>query len=248
MARVLVTGSSGAVARSIIPELTAHGHEVRGFDRVPTARVAESVVEDIENAKAVRLAMQGMDTVIHLAAIPDDTDFHCLAGPNVMGLFNVMHAARELGVARVILASSIQVVGKSSRGHGRVSVRDAAPGNHYALTKLWAEQMGEMYSRCYGMSVIAVRIGWLVRSRDEAVAMLKRPHLSEIYLSASDAGRFFRCAVEAPKVGFAVVYAMSLEASSAFDLEPSRELLGFIPQDRWPGGLGFELPSFDSGG
>lgn len=186
--------------------------------------------------------MQGMDALIHLAAIPNDTTFPRLVGPNVLGLFNVLHAARELGVARVILASSIQVVSRPAREHQKVSVHDVAPGNHYALTKLWAEQMGEMYSRCYGMSVIAVRIGWLVRNREEALAMMRRPR-PELYLSARDAGRFFRCAVEVKEVSFAVVYAMSADAAGAFDLEPSRKLLGYIPEDRWPGGLGFDLPS-----
>jgi uronate dehydrogenase len=242
MARILLTGSAGAVARSIVPELTAHGHQVRGFDRVAAAGLAESVVEDIENFHAVRQAMQNIDAIIHLAAIPDDTEFPQLMGPNVLGLFNVLRAARELGVGRVILASSIQVVSKASRVQRKASVHEASPCNHYALTKLWAEEMGEMYSRCYGMSVLAVRIGWLVRNRKEAFAMMSRPR-PELYLSAHDAGRFFRCAVEAKAVSFAVLYALSAEAADAFDLEPSRQLLGYIPQDRWPSGLGFELPS-----
>ena len=242
MAEILVTGAAGAVARSIVPELTAHGHRVRGFDRAPVAMGAESVVEDIEDYNAVLAAMRNTDVVIHLAAIPNDTAFPQLIGPNVLGLYNVLHAARELRVKRVILASSIQVVSRPSREHHQVTVNDAAPGNHYALTKLWAEQMGEMYARCYGMSVLAVRIGWLVRNREEALAMMGRPR-PELYLSANDAGRFFRCAVEAKEAGFAVVYAMSAGAAGAFDLEPSRQLLGYIPEDHWPSGLGFALPS-----
>jgi len=244
MAKILLTGSSGAVARAILPELVAYGHEIRGFDRVPSANLAESVVQDIENAHAVSQAMQGMNVVIHLAALPNDTEFLQLVGPNVMGLHNIMHAARQHGVQRVILASSIQVVGRDARKRGQVGTRDAAPANHYALTKLWAEQMGEMYARCYGMSVLAVRIGWLVRNRDEATKMMKRS-MYELYLSAHDAGRFFRHAVEARSIGFSVVYALSLDAGKTFDLEPSRELLGFIPQDSWPSGLGFELPTLD---
>jgi len=245
MSRILVTGSSGAVARAVLPELVAHGHQVRGLDRVPTAGLAESVVDDIENRDAVQRAMQGMNAVIHLAAEPNDAEFSQLVGPNVLGLFNVMNAAREERVERVVLASSVQVIGRQFRGARPVAVQDSAPSNHYALTKLWAEHMGEMYARCYGMSVLAVRIGWLVRNRDEAITMMQRP-LKDLYLSSKDAGRFFLRAVQAPNIGFAVVYAASQEAAQTFDLEPARELLGFIPQDSWPSGLDFEVPTLDT--
>ena len=188
-----------------------------------------------------------MDTVIHLAAEPNDADFHVLVGPNVVGLFNVLDAAKHEKVKRVILASSIQVLSRRSRTNFPASVHDAYPANHYGLTKLWAERMGEMYARCYGMSILAVRIAWLVRNQTEAMMMLRnpRPHL---YLSSNDAGRFFVRAVEASDVSFAVVYAGSQGSEQAFDMQPARELLGYEPQDCWPSGLNFELPSPESNG
>ena len=244
MAKILVTGSSGAVARAVCPALLARGHELRGFDRVRTIGITDMCVNGVEDRVAVREATRGIDAVIHLAAEPNDADFHVLVGPNVVGLFNVLDAARQESIQRVILASSIQVLSRRLRTNTPASVNDGNPGNHYGLTKLWAETMGEMYARCYGMNVLAVRIAWLVRNPAEALMMLRNPR-PNLYLSSNDAGRFFVRAVESNHAGFAVVYAGSQGSEQAFDMQPARDLLGYEPQDRWPSGLDFELPTPD---
>jgi uronate dehydrogenase len=203
------------------------------------------VVDNVENRTSVREAMRGIDTVIHLAAQPNDADFPLLVGPNIVGLFNVLDAARQENVNRVVLASSIQVLARRSEGSLAASVSESSPGNHYGLTKLWAETMGEMYARRYGLSVLAVRIAWLVRNQDEAMSMLRRPR-PHLYLSSRDAGRFFALAIEATGIEFAVVYAASKGAETHFDMDPARRILAYEAQDYWPDGLDFELPSVDS--
>jgi uronate dehydrogenase len=243
VALVLVTGSAGAIGQPVCRELAARGHQLRGFDRVATPGVVESVVADLRDREAVRRAVHGVDSVVHLAAEPDDADFALLEGPNVLGLFHVLDAARRESVPRVTLASSIQVLGKWwEAGLSRpASAEDANPSNHYALTKLWAEQMGQMYSRLYGLSVLAVRVAFMVRNLNEALR-LRQKELFDVYLSRGDVGRFFALCVEAPALDFAVLYAAGAGCERRFDLEPARRLIGFEPRDRWPAGLGFELP------
>jgi uronate dehydrogenase len=241
MAKVLVTGSAGAVGRPVCAELVRRGHWVRGFDRSESPGAPnEAIVGDLLDADAVGRAMQSMEVLVHLAAEPHDVDFTELVGPNVLGLYHVMRAAREEKVRRVVLASSIQVLSRR-RGPGPASVDFADPGNHYALTKVWAEQMGRMYSRRFGLSVLCVRIAWLVRDVGEARTMvtLGKPRL---YLSADDAGRFFARAVEADGIDYAVVYAASRGGEGVFDMEPAKRLLGYEARDVWPSGVGFELP------
>jgi nucleoside-diphosphate-sugar epimerase len=237
MGIVLVTGSAGAVGQPVCSELVARGRRVRGLDRVPTPGLADAVVADVADAEAVRAACRDVDAVVHLAAKPDDAPFAELVGPNVTGVFNVLAAAREARVRRVVLASTLQVIWeRASPDRDRpLGPDEASPANHYALTKLWAEQMGEMYARCYDMSVVALRITWMVRNAAEARKMraLRR---FDIYVSQRDTARAFAAAVEAPAIRFAVAYVSGPDGGAQYDLEPGRRLLGWEPRDRWPEG------------
>jgi uronate dehydrogenase len=239
MARVLVTGSAGAIGRPVCAELRAAGHSVRAFDLQATPNVADAVVGDIADGDAVTLATRGMDVVIHLAAIPTDAPLETLLAPNVLGVHHVLEAAREHGVRRVVLASTIQTVGQLSRER-RVTASDRAPGNQYALTKVWAEDMGAAAAKLYGFGVIVPRIAWVVRNAAEAKRM-NEIRAYDLYLSPLDAARFFRVAVEAEDApAFEVMFVAGPESGARFDLEPSRRL-GFIPRDRFPEGLDFPV-------
>ncbi|HEV8247778.1 MAG TPA: NAD(P)-dependent oxidoreductase [Polyangiaceae bacterium] len=235
MARVLVTGAAGAIGQPVCEELERRGHQVRGFDLRKASRPLDFVVADLAERAAVQRATADMDAVVHLGAMPDDGPFDDLLGPNVVGLFNVFDAARKASLKRVVIASSIQVVNGRPRGHVATAA-DRFPTNHYGLTKLWAEDMGEMYARCFGMSVIAARISWMVRDRVEAEKMLSFGAFNH-YLSRGDAGRFFAQAVAAEKVSFAVLYVSGPKGNETVELEPARRLIGYEPQDEWPRGL-----------
>ena len=242
--KVLVTGSAGIVGRPLVEALRARGHEVRGFDRRPSPGLDDAVVADLTDEPAVRAAVAGMEAVVHLAAQPVDAPFADLVGPNVVGLYHVMNAAREAAVRRLVLASSIMVVTRRrepDKPEQIARLAEARPANHYAVTKLFAEHMGELYARSFGMSVIAARIGWVVRNPDEARHMQKLA-IPDVYLSRADAGRFFVRAVEADGISFAVLYAASRGGERVFETEPSRRLLGYEPLERWPEGLPFDLP------
>jgi uronate dehydrogenase len=240
MAKVLVTGAAGAVGQPVCHELLARGHEVVAFDLVAVPGHPDAILGNVADPKAVDRAMAGVAAVVHLAAEPNDAPFEQLVEPNVLGLYQVMNAARAHAVRRVVLASTIQVLGKRRDPTQPAGVGEATPANHYALTKVWAEVMGEMYARRFAMSVVCVRIAWMVRNRVEACRMseLGRP---DLYLSPGDAGRFFALAVEAKGLDFAVVYAASHGGERLWDMEPSRRLLGYEPKDRWPSGLPFEV-------
>jgi uronate dehydrogenase len=244
MSHVLVTGSAGTVGRPLCEELRRRGHLVRAFDRAPTPDVADAIVADVADAAAVHAAMRGVDALVHLAAQPHERPFPELIAPNVVGLYNVMDAAREQAVKRVVLASSMMVVAGFKDRVTPARVDERRPNHHYALTKVWAEQMGELYARRFGMSVIAVRLGWMVRDPGEARHM-QELKIFDCYVSRSDGARALAAAVEAADIGFEIVYAASRGGERVFDMEPARRLLGFEAEQRWPEGLPFPLPQPD---
>ena len=104
-----MTGSAGRIGRAVCAELVARGHRVRGFDRVPSPALEDAVVGDAVNPADVARALDGMDTAVHLAATPDETDFLTQLLPNnVVGLYHVLEAARRARLARLVLISSGQ--------------------------------------------------------------------------------------------------------------------------------------------
>ncbi len=240
-ALVLVTGSAGRIGQAVVEELQARGRPVRGFDRVPTPGLADSVEGDLTDASALRRAMTGAGTLIHLAATPDDDDFlKELLPNNVIGVYHVFEAAREAGVKRMILASSGQVVWWQ-RMHGPlpVGVNDPpTPRDWYAALKLFLEGAGRGFAETHGMEVIAVRLGWCPRTRAQVEEIAATDWAKDVYLSPGDAGRFFACAVEATRPrGFAIVYATSRPLRTPpYDLGPAKELLGYEPAEQWPQG------------
>lgn len=240
--RVLVTGSSGRIGRAAVKELIARGYTVRGFDRAPTPGLADMVVGDLTDAAAVARAVAGIETLIHLAATPDDADFFAEIVPNnVIGVYHVLESARAAGVRRLILASSGQVVWyERFRATAPISAETApTPRSWYAAAKLFLEGAGRSFAEQFGQTVIAVRLGWCPRTPEQVEEIRTSDWAQDVYLSPGDAGRFFACAVEAPlDVPFAVVYATSLPVTRwMYDRGPAQRLLGYEPRERWPQGV-----------
>lgn len=236
---VLVTGSAGRVGRAVCSELEARGHNVRGFDVVPTPGLAGSMAGNLTDAAAVERAVSGMETVVHLAATPDEDDFKSKLLPNnIIGFYTVMEAARQAGVKRLILASTGQVVWGHAGPWPITPEMFPSPRNWYASTKLFAEAAGQAFAYRHGLSVIVTRLGWCPRTREHVEAIAQSESAQDIYFSPRDAGRFFACAVESEKeIRFAILFATSIPKRKArYDLQAAKALIGYEPQETWPQG------------
>lgn len=237
--RILVTGAAGAIGHAVTAGLRDVGHFVRGYDLRPATLPGEHCVADLLDFEALRQAAADVDTIIHLAAVPDRDNFvEQLVPQNIVGTHKVLEVARHNGVGKVIYGSSCRVVGGLDWQQEKISL-DAGlvPGDHYGVTKATGEIMGRMYADRFGLSVICARLGWYVRNIEEASRVESVPGGTRIYLSHDDAHQFFVKAVAAEHISFAAVFVASKNGGRGlFDVEPTRALLGYEPRDTWPEG------------
>lgn len=238
---ILVTGSSGRVGRAVVQELQRRNHAVRGFDRVATPGLPDMVIGTLTSEVDVRHAMRGIRTVIHLAATPDDADFlNEIVPNNIIGVYHVFEEAQKAGVKRLIVASSGQVVWwQRTKGPFPIDASVApTPRYWYAAGKLFLEGAGRSFAEKFGVEVIAVRLGWCPRTPEQVEEIRADEWAQDVYLSPNDAGRFFACAAEATLTEkFHILYATSKPKRNLYDLETTRRLVGFEPQEMWPQGI-----------
>jgi len=193
---------------------------------------------------------QGADVVVHLAANPKA---HCtweeVVGPNLDGLMNVFVTAARAGVKRLIFASSNHVMGgyKDHWQPGQLTPQLAPwPGAAYEVEgerrssvpygagKLAGERLGKCLAGMYGMSVIAVRIGWVRPgdNRAEDIPPERGDWFRLMWLSNRDFCQLMERCIEAdPAIRFEVINGMSNNAGMPWNLEHTRQVVGFVPQD-----------------
>lgn len=147
---ILVTGATGAIGPSVVRALDQAGFKIRAFsvDTPLSGMFPQSVevlIGDVTDRAAVQSAMEGVEAVIHLAALlhitnPPPTLLEKYERINVGGTANVVKAAEEAGVKRLVFFSTIAVYGNSD---GRILTEDSEthPDNFYAKTKLTAESI-----------------------------------------------------------------------------------------------------------
>ena len=164
--KTLITGGAGFIGSHLVRALVVRGRQVRVLDNLSsgsqvnlTGLDVELVVEDIRNAGAVSEAMRGVDTAFHLAAfvsVPESMEdpIGCYE-TNVIGSLNILRAAQQAGVRRVVLASSAAIYGERDEV---VSEYDMpVPVSPYAASKLSMENLAQMFTRAYGLETVCLR-------------------------------------------------------------------------------------------
>ncbi len=171
--RIAITGGAGTLATTLTPMLSDDGWTVRLADvRQPEVEADERMTADLRRADGARAAVDGCEAVIHAAAwhgihLSDHAarDFWEL---NVDGTYNVLEAAVDAGVERVVLSSTMGVYGASGRPDGggpAVRVHEALPllpGDIYGHSKVAAESLAAYFERAHGLRTIALRYGMFV--------------------------------------------------------------------------------------
>ena len=203
--RVVVTGGSGRVGRYVLAEL-ANGHQVVNAD-LSDAGAVEYVRTDVMQLDSLRTVFAGSDVVVHLAAI--DYDWRAAAEEyirvNTLGTWNVLQAAVESGVRRVVLCSSVAAIGlhdlRPDWTPRRLPVDDtheARPVDAYSVSKTIIELMGRSFVDSGALEVVCLRPCTVVFEEnlaDFTESVDGGPYLSE-YVTGEDVAAAFRAAVE----------------------------------------------------
>jgi nucleoside-diphosphate-sugar epimerase len=169
MAKYLITGIAGFIGCSIARELLKRGEEVRGVDNFATGsreNIAEILEKidfrevDLLDATAMGHACEGVDFVFHEAAIPSVPK--SIADPqgsnraNVDGTVNVLVAARDAKVRRVVYAASSSAYGDQPT-LPKHEAMPSDPISPYAVAKYSGEMYMKSFYRCYGLETVSLR-------------------------------------------------------------------------------------------
>jgi nucleoside-diphosphate-sugar epimerase len=167
--RVLVTGAGGFIGSHLAERLLGEGHEVRVLDNFSTGRRenldpfldgVDLVEGDIQSYERVHNAVRGCELVFHLAALPSVPrsiqDPLTSNATNVTGTLNVLLAARDEDVRRVVFASSSSTYGANPDLPKRETMA-SIPIAPYAVSKLAAEGYCRSFFNVYGLETVALR-------------------------------------------------------------------------------------------
>jgi nucleoside-diphosphate-sugar epimerase len=168
MAHYLVTGGAGFIGSHLAEELERRGERVRVVDDLSTGhrrnlahlRTVQLVEGDLADPDVARRAMEGVDYVLHEAAIPSVPrsvkDPVTSNRANIDATLNVLVAARDARVKRVVYAASSSAYGDAAALPKREDM-PTAPLSPYALQKLVGEQYMKLFTSLYGLETVSIR-------------------------------------------------------------------------------------------
>lgn len=232
-ARVLVTGGSGFIGRSIIPALTEAGASVRNVDlRSPDRTDLETIQGDLRDAGVVEQAVTAdLDGIVHLAAktsvLQSVKQPAAVTESNVAVTAALLERARAVGVPRFLLASTNAVVGDV--GDAVITEQTLLrPLTPYGATKAACEMLLHGYGASYHMQACALRFtnvyGTGMAEKDSFVPRLMRAALSGEQVQIYGDGRQRRDLVNASDVTAAVLLAWRNELSGPLIVGSGRSI------------------------
>ncbi|CAF0852148.1 unnamed protein product [Rotaria sordida] len=235
---VLVTGAGGHIGKYFAEHankqkyqlrLMVHSMEPEKID--PIKSFGEIIQGHLNQMETLDKACKNVHTIVHLAgdASPDST-WDTLKEANIDGLYNIFIAAKNAGVKRMIYASSIHAITGYPKGVQAKTTEPPNPGDLYGVTKCFGEALCRYMGEKEGVPSIAVRIGAFqshsAAKNKDSISMM------DAWLSQRDCLQLLERCIDAPEdLKFALVHGLSRNTFNRMDIESTRQLLGYEPQD-----------------
>ena len=238
--KLLITGINGTIGKTIEKPLKT-SYDVYGLDisKPFSDRIFEADISKFDQVLEVMHRLEPLPYVVHLAAEPDaSANWNSVFEPNIVGTRNVYESAREIGVRRVVFASSNHVTGAyegfSPHLHlhlqhepKKIKISDPIrPDGEYGVSKAFGEALARYYSARWGIESVCLRIG-SVRDDDDPTT---DERMMRTWLSKRDLIHLIERSLVA-NVTFGVYYGVSDNKGAFWDISNAQLELGYSPQD-----------------
>lgn len=203
--RILITGANGRVGQLLQKSLSKDYYlRLADISLCDTTYTSDVHAVDILQPNTLKKLLDGIDCIIHLAAIADEVDdVDKILMTNIMGTKNLLETARKAQVSRFILASSIHAVGFYPRKTTLTRTVTPRPSGFYGVSKVACESLVRLYADKYNISGICLRINSLEEKPQDMRHLVT-------WLSESDAILLFKAAIDAPlEIHFDIIYGVS---------------------------------------
>lgn len=231
--RVLLTGGAGSIAtgfaRAAADEYDFTLLDLPGRFDDRHAALGSLVETDVADIAALRDAMRGVDTVVHLAGERrPGAAWSTLLPANIVGTYNTVTAALAAGCRRFVYASSVHAVSGYPAGEQIRESDPVLPADLYGVTKCFGEALGAYVAAREGLSFAALRIGAF-----QPTERLSEPESGWIlrdFCAPDDLYELLRRVIEKEDLDFAVYNAISGNRFGRLSMAKAREELGFVPE------------------
>lgn len=226
--RVLITGAAGSLAQQLLQSFDLEKTTITGFDRQEMTHpaVQKTYVGGLHDETVLAAAVHEQDAILHLAGIPLEDEWSRLLHTNIDGTYRLLEAARQAGVKRVVLASSIHAVGFTpipADGSTLTESVPVLPDTLYGVSKAAVEALGGYFHARYGIEVVCLRIA----SRQTQPTSRRTLHS---WLSPRDAYALVQSALTHDIDTLHTVWGVSANESSYFDPAAGKKI-GYQPVD-----------------
>lgn len=219
---LVITGAAGEVASAVRPRLRASFANVRLTDCLDVRDLAANecfAQARLEDPDSFVPLLRGADAILHLGGIARNAPLRQLTAVNVIALEALLERAAEHGVSRVVLASSMHVLGLYRRDEPVQPWSPPRADSSYAASKVMVEQLGHIFAQHHGLGIASVRIGCLKPRREDSEP--------GGWIGPTDLARLFELALTHPDIRDVVINGVAEHSGDDCGQRWLRDTFGF---------------------